>query len=136
VIALVLYAQLPIIRTAVTALQQVPESSLDAARGMGMTESQILLRVTLPLAAPGIIAGIRVAATICIGVASVAAYIGAGGLGLFIARGIATTWETMIVAGAIGVALLALLVEILLEILERLLTPAGLRLERTRSREE
>jgi osmoprotectant transport system permease protein len=127
-IALVLYAQLPIIRNTYVALRQVPAASLDAARGMGMTERQIFLGIALPLAAPGIITGIRLAATMSIGVAAVAAYIGAGGLGIFIARGIATTWETMIVAGAIGVALLALIVELLLEFLERWLTPAGVRL--------
>jgi osmoprotectant transport system permease protein len=127
IIALVLYAQLPIIRNTYVALQGVPQATLDAARGMGMTERQIALRVALPLAAPGIIAGIRIAATLCIGVGAIAAYIGAGGLGLFIARGIATTWDTMIVAGAIGVALLALVVELGLELLERWLTPSGLR---------
>jgi osmoprotectant transport system permease protein len=126
IIALVLYAQLPIIRNTFVALQGVPQATLDAARGMGMTERQIALRVALPLAAPGIIAGIRIAATLCIGVGAIAAYIGAGGLGVFIARGIATTWDTMIVAGAIGVALLALAVELALELLERWLTPSGL----------
>jgi osmoprotectant transport system permease protein len=130
-IALVLYAQLPIIRNTYVALRSVPAASIDAARGMGMTERQILLHVALPLAGPGIIAGIRIAATLSIGVAAIAAYIGAGGLGLFIARGIATTWDTMILAGAIGVALLALLVELLLELLERWLTPEGLRAGRT-----
>jgi len=126
-IALVLYAQLPIIRNTYVALRSVPADALDAARGLGMTERQMLIHVALPLAAPGIIAGIRVAATMSIGVAAVAAYIGAGGLGLFIARGIATTWDTMTLAGAIGVAALALAVELILEIAERRLTPRGLR---------
>lgn len=130
-VALVLYAQLPIIRNTSVALRGVPRATLDAARGMGMTERQILLHVALPLAAPGIISGIRVAATMSIGVAAVAAYIGAGGLGLFIARGIATTWDTMTIAGAAGVALLALIVELLLEIIERAVTPAGMRTGRS-----
>jgi osmoprotectant transport system permease protein len=134
-IALVLYAQLPIIRNTYVALRSVPQSTLDAARGMGMTERQIALRVALPLAAPGIIAGIRIAATLCIGVGAIAAYIGAGGLGLFIARGIATTWDTMIVAGAIGVGLLALVVELALELLERWLTPSGFRIRRGEEQE-
>lgn len=126
-IALVLYAQLPIIRNALAAIDGVPAATLDAARGVGMTEGQILRGITLPLAAPGIISGIRLAATLSIGVAAIATYIGAGGLGLFIARGIATTWQTMTMAGAIGVALLALAVELLLELAERALTPRGLR---------
>lgn len=127
VIALVLYAQLPIIRSALAALHGVPPATIDAARGLGMTEREILRRVTLPLALPGIVTGVRLAATMSIGVAAIAAYIGAGGLGLFIARGIATTWSTMTLAGAIGVALLALVVELLFELLERALTPRGLR---------
>jgi osmoprotectant transport system permease protein len=126
-IALILYAQLPIIRNTVATISAVPHTTIDAARGMGMTEAEILRRITLPLAAPGIVAGIRLAATLSIGVAAIATYIGAGGLGLFIARGIATTWETMTLAGALGVALLALAVELLLELLERALTPRGLR---------
>ncbi len=129
-IALVLYAQLPIIRNTSIALRGVAAGTLDAARGTGMTEKQILLRVALPIAAPQIIAGIRTAATLSIGVAAIAAYIGAGGLGIFIARGIATTWDTMTLAGAIGVAMLALIVELLLELAERLVTPKGLRIRR------
>lgn len=81
----------------------------------------------LPLAAPGIVAGIRLAATMSIGVAAVAAYIGAGGMGLFIVRGIQTTWDMMIIAGAAGNALLALAVELLLELAERSITPRGVR---------
>lgn len=131
IVALVLYAQLPIIRNTSVAIRGISASTLDAARGMGMTERQILTRVALPLAAPGIISGIRVAATMSIGVAAVAAYIGAGGLGLFIARGIATTWDTMTLAGAAGVALLALIVELLLELAERAVTPAGMRAGRS-----
>ena len=132
VLALVLYAQLPIIRNTYIAIRGVPAGTIDAARGAGMTDRQIMLNVALPLAAPEIIAGVRTAAALSIGVAAVAAYIGAGGLGLFIARGIATTWDTMTLAGALGVALLALAVELLLELAERLLTPKGIRAERRR----
>lgn len=130
VIALVLYGLLPIIRNTYTAIREVPAAALDAARGMGMTDRQILLRVELPLAVPGIIAGVRTAATLGIGVAAIAAYIGAGGLGLVIERGLETNWETMTIVGAVGVALLALVVEIVLEIVERLLTPTGTKISR------
>lgn len=127
-IALILYAQLPIIRNTYVALRSVPSSAVDAARGMGMTEREIFMEIMLPLAAPGIVAGIRLAATMSIGVAAVAAYIGAGGMGLFIVRGIQTTWDMMIIAGAIGNALLALVLELLLELVERSITPRGVRL--------
>ncbi len=133
-IALVLYAQLPIIRNTITAMKSIPQDALEAARGMGMTEWQIFRNIALPLALPGIITGIRLATTMCIGVAAIAAYIGAGGLGLFIARGIATTWDTMIIAGALGISLLALIIELLLEVAEHLLTPKGLRIVSQRAK--
>jgi osmoprotectant transport system permease protein len=122
-IALVLYAILPILRNTHAALRSIPPDAIDSARGIGMTERQMIRGVALPLAAPGVIAGIRTAATTSIGVAAIAAYIGAGGLGVFIARGIATSWNTMTIAGAIGVIILALGIELLLGWIERLLTP-------------
>lgn len=126
-IALVLYAQLPIIRNTVVALRSVPESTVDAARGVGMTEREIMRHILLPLAAPGIIAGIRLAATMSVGVAAIAAFIGAGGMGHFIVRGMQINWTMMTIAGALGNALLALVLELLLEWVERLTTPRGLR---------
>jgi osmoprotectant transport system permease protein len=132
VIALVLYAQLPIIRNTWTALHAVPAEVIDAARGMGMTDRQIMRSLLLPLAAPGIISGIRLATVANIGVAAVAAFIGAGGLGLFIQRGINTTWTTMIVAGVIGIALLTLMAELLLEAIERAVVPKGVAIGRRR----
>ncbi len=131
-VAMVLYALLPMTRNTYVAIREVPAAALDAARGMGMTERQILLRVALPLAAPGIITGVRIAAGMSIGVAAIAAYIGAGGLGLFIVRGIQTTWNMMTIAGAAGIALLALVVELLLGAAERALRPKGMRKEETR----
>lgn len=125
VIALILYAQLPIIRNTQTALAAVPPEITDAARGTGMTEGQILRKVLFPLAAPGIVAGFRLAAVLLIGVAAIAAYIGAGGLGLFIVRGLSAAWDTMILAGALGIALLTIVIELLLRLLERLLSPKG-----------
>ncbi len=127
-IALVLYALMPIVRNAHVALAGVPAGALDAARGLGMTERQTFLHVALPLAAPGIIAGIRIAATMSVGVAAIAAYIGAGGMGHFIVRGMQTSWTMMTVAGALGNAVLALVIELLLNGAERLATPRGLRI--------
>ncbi len=127
-VALVLYSLLPIVRNTYIALRSVPEATVDAARGMGMSERQILLRISLPLSIGGIVAGVRTAATMSIGVAAIAAYIGAGGLGLVIERGIETNWGMMTLAGGVGVALLALVVEIGLEIVEKAVTPVGMKL--------
>lgn len=108
IVALMLYAFLPIIRNTYTGITQVNEAVTDAARGMGMTASQILFKVELPLAMPVILAGIRTATVINVGVATLAAYIAAGGLGEFIFGGIALNNTNMILAGAIPAAMLAI----------------------------
>jgi osmoprotectant transport system permease protein len=119
IIALVLYALLPILRNTYVGLTSVDPAILEAAEGMGMTENQILFRVRLPLAMGLILAGIRTATIITIGVATIAAAIGAGGLGTFIFRGVAMVSDGVILAGAIPAALLALLADFLLGLLER-----------------
>jgi osmoprotectant transport system permease protein len=119
VIALVLYALLPILRNTYVGLTSVDPAILEAAEGMGMTENQILFRVRLPLASSIILTGIRTATVITIGVATIAAAIGAGGLGTFIFRGVAMVSDSVILAGAIPAALLALLADLLLGLLER-----------------
>jgi osmoprotectant transport system permease protein len=119
IIALVLYALLPILRNTYVGLTGVDPAILEAAEGMGMTEQQILFRVRLPLASSVILAGIRTATVITIGVATIAAAIGAGGLGTFIFRGVAMVSDAVILAGAIPAALLALLADFLLAMLER-----------------
>ena len=119
IIALVLYALLPILRNTYVGLSSVDPAILEAAEGMGMTENQILFRVRLPLAMGLILAGIRTATIITIGVATIAAAIGAGGLGTFIFRGVAMVSDGVILAGAIPAALLALLADFLLGLLER-----------------
>jgi osmoprotectant transport system permease protein len=119
IIALVLYALLPILRNTYVGLTSVDPAILEAAEGMGMTEQQILFRVRLPLASSVILAGIRTATVITIGVATIAAAIGAGGLGTFIFRGVAMVSDAVILAGAIPAALLALLADFLLGLLER-----------------
>lgn len=119
IIALVLYALLPILRNTYVGLTSVDPAILEAAEGMGMTDQQILFRVRLPLASSVILAGIRTATVITIGVATIAAAIGAGGLGTFIFRGVAMVSDAVILAGAIPAALLALLADFLLGLLER-----------------
>ena len=119
IVALVLYAQLPILRNTYVGLSGVDPAILEAAEAMGMTTTQILLRVRLPLGLSVILAGIRTATVITIGVATIAAAIGAGGLGTFIFRGVALVSDALILAGAIPAALLALLADFLLGRLER-----------------
>ena len=119
IVALVLYALLPILRNTYVGLSSVDPAILEAAEAMGMTELQILFRVRLPLAASVILAGIRTATVITIGIATIAAAIGAGGLGTFIFRGVAMVSDAVILAGAIPAALLALLADFLLGLLER-----------------
>jgi osmoprotectant transport system permease protein len=119
VVALVLYALLPILRNTYVGLTGIDPAVLEAAEAMGMTPSQILLRVRLPLALSVILAGIRTATVITIGVATIAAAIGAGGLGTFIFRGVAMVSDPVILAGAVPAAALALLADGLLALLER-----------------
>jgi osmoprotectant transport system permease protein len=119
IVALVLYALLPILRNTYVGLSNIDPSVLQAAEAMGMTESQILWRVRLPLALSVILAGIRTATIITIGVATIAAAIGAGGLGTFIFRGVAMVSDAVILAGAIPAAALAILADGLLALLER-----------------
>lgn len=118
--ALFLYALLPIIRNTYTGITEVSPIVVDAARGMGMSHKQIFLKVELPLAMPVILAGIRTATVINVGVATLAAYIAAGGLGEFIFGGIALNNTNMILAGAIPAALLAILFDFLLSLTQKI----------------
>ncbi|MGN6509937.1 MAG: ABC transporter permease, partial [Chitinophaga sp.] len=119
IFALFLYALLPIIRNTYTGINGVDAYVKEAAKGMGMTARQVLFKVELPLAMPVLIAGIRTAAVINVGVATLAAYIAAGGLGEFIFGGIALNNTNMILAGAIPAALLALLFDFLLSRIQK-----------------
>jgi osmoprotectant transport system permease protein len=119
IVALVLYALLPILRNTYVGLSGVDPAILEAAEAMGMTTTQILLHVRLPLALSVILAGIRTATVITIGVATIAAAIGAGGLGTFIFRGVAMVSDAVILAGAIPAALLAIFADLFLGQLER-----------------
>jgi len=117
--ALTLYALLPIIQNTYTGISNVDPAVREAARGMGMTDRQLLFQVELPLALGVILAGVRVATVITVGVATVAAAIGAGGLGEFIFRGLAMVNNQLILAGALPAALMALLANFLLMRIER-----------------
>jgi osmoprotectant transport system permease protein len=119
ILALALYALLPVLRNTCTGIEGVDAAVLEAARGMGMTPRQVLWQVELPLAAPVLLAGVRVATVICIGVATIAAAIGAGGLGVFIFRGVAMVNDQVILAGAIPAALLAVLADLALGAVQR-----------------
>lgn len=125
IVALTLYALLPIVRNTHAGIRGVDPALREAARGMGMTDRQLLLEVELPLATGVIVAGVRVSTVIAVGIATIAAAIGAGGLGVYIFRGIAMVDNVVILAGAIPAALLALAADGALGWLERRLTPPG-----------
>jgi osmoprotectant transport system permease protein len=118
-VALTLYALLPILRNTVTGIDGIDAALREAAVGMGMTDGQLLRRVELPLAASVILAGIRLATVIGVGVATIAAPIGAGGLGTLVFSGVASLDNQRILAGAIPAAMLALVADTLLGALER-----------------
>ena len=123
IIALVAYSLLILIRNVVTGIDAVPAETIDAARGMGLTDRQILFGVELPLALPVIVAGIRIATVTIIGIATIGAYISGGGLGKLIFDGIGRNFPTMIITGAVLATLLAILADVLLLMLERYLRP-------------
>lgn len=121
-IALTCYALLPIVRNTYTGIEGIPASIVEAARGLGFTDFQKLYIIELPLALPVIVAGIRTAAVIGVGIATLSAFIGAGGLGDFINRGLALNNTSLILLGAIPAALLALLIDFLIACIEKLFT--------------
>jgi osmoprotectant transport system permease protein len=119
IVALVLYALLPIVRNTYTGIAGVDAAVREAGLGMGMTDGELLRLVELPLAAPVILAGVRIATVVGVGTATIAAAIGAGGLGVYIFRGVATVNDTLILAGALPAALLALAADAGLGLVER-----------------
>lgn len=125
ILALTLYALLPIIRNTYAGIQGVDRAVVEAGRGMGLTDRQLLFQVELPLALGVILAGVRVAAVISVGVATIAAAVGAGGLGEFIFRGVSMVNDQLILAGAIPAAFLALAADVTLGLIEKRLRPAG-----------
>jgi osmoprotectant transport system permease protein len=125
VIAVFLYAQLPIVRNTVTALNDIDGALREAAKGMGMTRRQRLRRVEIPLASSVILAGVRTALVTNIGVMTIAAYIGAGGLGVLISRGISQSDPRQLVTGAVAVSLLAILADTGMLLVQRRLARSG-----------
>ncbi len=123
ILALTLYALLPLIRNTYVGIKGVDPAVVEAGRGMGLTDRQLLFQVELPLATGVIIAGIRVATVISVGLTTIAAAIGAGGLGEYIFRGLAMVNNSVILAGAIPAAAMALLADVSLGWLEKRLSP-------------
>jgi osmoprotectant transport system permease protein len=130
IVALILYALLPIVRSTAAGLRSIDPAVIDAGVAMGMTTRQLLWLVELPLALPSIVAGIRIATIVGIGTATIAAAIGAGGLGEYIFRGLSMVDSTVILAGAIPAAVLALLADGILTWVERRLSPGRRQLSR------
>jgi len=126
VIAVLLYSQLPIIRNTYTAINNVDPALREAARGIGMSHRQRLRMVEIPLAVPVIMAGVRTAVVLNIGVMAIAAYIGAGGLGTFISRGISQSDPRQLIVGAVAVSLLAIIVDYGLLAVQKRFTPKGM----------
>lgn len=119
IVALTLYSFLPIVRNTYTGIMNVNPAVREAGRGMGMTDMQLLFQVEIPLALGVILAGVRVAVVIGIGITTIAAAIGAGGLGVFIFRGISLVNNQLILAGAVPAALIALIADLGIGALER-----------------
>jgi osmoprotectant transport system permease protein len=125
VVALFLYSILPILRNTVAGLEQVPPATKEAAKGMGMTRWQLLLKVELPLAAPIIFAGVRISMVINVGTATIGAVVGAGGLGNPIISGLIRDNPAFVIQGAITAALLAVLIDQIISRVEKSVTPGS-----------
>ncbi|MDQ0093352.1 ABC transporter permease [Paeniglutamicibacter psychrophenolicus] len=126
VVALVLYAILPVLTNTMVGLKQVDERLVEAGRGMGMSSMAVLFRVELPLAVPVMLSGIRTALVLLVGTATLAAFINGGGLGILITTGVNLNLTVVLVAGSLLVALLALLIDWLGRVVEQLARPKGL----------
>jgi len=124
-IALFLYSLLPILQNTHSGIQQTPQSIRDAAMALGMSPQQVLWQVSLPLALPVIVAGIRTSTVLVIGTATLCAFIGAGGLGVFINRGIETINPRLVLLGVIPVSCMALIADWLIARLAKVLSPAA-----------
>jgi len=136
VVIVILYSLLPIIKNTYTGITSIDKATLEAAKAIGLTRSQVLMKVQIPLALPVIMAGVRISAVTAVGLMTMAAFIGAGGLGFLIFSGISTTNNAQILAGAIPAALLALLVDNIFGTVEKLVTPISLQQTGNTSKEK
>ena len=127
IIALVIYAQLPILRNTYTAIRGVEPAIIEAGKGMGMSERQLLFRVKLPLAFPVIMAGLRTSIIATIAIAAIAALVGSGGLGVPIRWGLRNARMDLIIVGAATVSIIGILFDVLMHRVERWVTPEGLK---------
>ncbi len=125
IVALILYCQLPLIQNTQAGLGAVDESVKQAGRGMGMTSRQLFWQVEVPLALPVILAGVRTAMVLSVGIAAIGAYIGAGGLGQFIFQGISELYQAEVMTGAVALVILALLLDAAFGLAQRQLVPKG-----------
>ncbi len=127
IIAVFLYSLLPIVRNTYTAILNIDPALKEAALGMGMKKSEILFKIEIPLSIPIIMAGVRYATVLNIGVMSIAAYIGAGGLGTFISAGITQSNHIQLIVGAISVSILAIIADYFLLFIQNMMTSKGLK---------
>jgi osmoprotectant transport system permease protein len=126
IIALIIYALLPVVRNTYVGLRQLDTAVIDAGIGMGMSRPQIFRKIEVPLAAPIVLEGVRIASVQSVGLAAVAALIGAGGLGWFVFQGLGQAAADLILLGAIPIIILALIVDAVMRTIVRLATPRGL----------
>jgi osmoprotectant transport system permease protein len=129
IIALILYGLLPVVRNTIVGLDGVPASIIDAAKGMGLTPTQILFQIELPIASRIIMAGIRTSMVINVGTAALGAYVASGGLGTPIVGGLSSRVDPLVFLGALPAALLAILIDYVLGRVEFVITPKGLQIE-------
>lgn len=129
IIALIAYGMLPVVRNTIAGLEAVDDFIIDSSRGMGMTPMQILIRTELPIASAIIMAGIRTSMVINVGTATLGAFVGSGGLGTPIASGLAMTIDAFVLLGALPAAVLAILIDYILDRIEFVITPKGLQLD-------
>lgn len=127
ILALIIYAFLPVLRNTMVGIQQVDRSVIEAGRGMGMTKMAVLFRIELPLAIPIMLAGIRTALILAVGTATLATFINGGGMGDMIDEGLTLNRDSVLVTGALLTAVLALAVDYVAGVIEDVLTPKGLR---------
>ena len=126
VVMVIIYSLLPIIKNTYIGISGIDPAMVEAARGIGLTRWQVLYKVKLPMALPVIMAGVRISAVTAVGLMTMAAFIGAGGLGYLVFSGLRTVNNLQILAGAIPACILALIVDFLMGIVEKLVTPVSL----------